>query len=79
MPKDQVRFRRFHQNVIVIGLQAVRVTKPSEPVTDLSWSRQELPAVIVGEENVMPFVASGRDVVQRTGELDAKRSGHGLA
>ena len=62
----------------MIGHQAVRVTQPSEAVTNPSQGRQELPAFIVGEENVMPFVDSGRDVVQSTRELFTKGSGHGV-
>ena len=64
--------------MVVIGHQAVRVAKPSKPVAELAEGGQELPAVIVGEENVTPLSTSGRDVIKSTSEFDAKRSGPGL-
>jgi len=55
------------------------MTEPIEPPTNLFHGRQERSAVIFREEDVMPLIASGRDVVQCSSEFYAKRSGHGLS
>lgn len=43
---------------------------------DTRQHREKLLSVLVIQENVLPSIAPGRDVIERLREFDAKRSSH---
>jgi hypothetical protein len=75
-PERQVLPRRLEDEVIVVVEQAERVHPPAEAPHDLVQQREELPAVVVVEEDRALLDAPRRDVEEAVGEQRAQRPGH---
>lgn len=73
----QVRPGRLDDQVVVVRHEAVGEAPPPARPDDLTEAMEEEAAVVVVEEDLLPRVAPGGDVIQRAGELDAQRPGHG--
>jgi hypothetical protein len=66
----QIRIRRLHQEMVVIGHQAVGMAEPVEALTGRCEDVEKRYTVIVdvSEKDAAPLVATRRDMVQRTGK-----------
>ena len=72
----EIGLARVKHEVIVVSHQAVRQHRGVEPARGLfSDPEQRAPIVIVGKNRFAP-VASRSDAENRSGELDAKGTGH---
>jgi len=76
-PAREIGHGSLQQQVEVVRHEAVRVEAPLVAPDDLSQPVEEEEAVPVVEEDRLTGVASRRDVVERSGELDAKGSCRG--
>jgi hypothetical protein len=70
-PGRQIRPGSLQQQVVVIAHQAEAVASPAEIGGDISESHQEALAIAVVHEDESRVVATRRDVVERSLELDA--------
>lgn len=57
--------------------QAVGTAHPVASLDDLRQQRQEVDPVAVLPKELAPGDRSGRDVIRGTGNLEARRTGHG--
>ena len=59
----EVRRRRFEEEVVVVGHQAVRMAVPAEPRDDVFRNREEQQPVGVVARDLLSAVPAGVDVV----------------
>jgi hypothetical protein len=64
----------FEQQVVMVAHQAIGMADPAEAADDLTEHLQKQAAVFVVEIDVLPGIASGGDVVERTGEFESERA-----
>ena len=62
--------------MVVVIHQAVGVYEKVKARGDALDNAQKMVAIVDVEEDVLPGIAAGSDVIQRAREFDAKRSGH---
>jgi hypothetical protein len=75
-PEREVRLRSLHQEVVVVGHEAVSEILPASPVSDVPADREEpLAVAFVANDPLLP-VAAGRDVVDASGNEYARRTSH---
>jgi hypothetical protein len=60
--------------MVVIRHEAVLVETPAEPFGGRREQGQKLKPIVILPEDVLPFIASGRDVPEGTFEFKSQRS-----
>lgn len=77
--KRQGEIDCFHDQVIVIGHQAIRVAEPVESSDGLRQHFKKAFPVLIVEEDLLSGVSARGDVVQRAWVFDPQRSSHELS
>ena len=72
----EIRFRRLHHHMVVVGHLAIGVAAPVEAGADLPERREPIDPVLVIAADRLPGIAARRDVIKPAGEFDAQGSGH---
>ena len=72
----EVRVRRFDEQLIVVGHQAVGMHQPVEPPAGRCKNREEGPAILVTPVDILLPITAGGDVVKRPREFQSKWSRH---
>jgi hypothetical protein len=65
----KVRLGRLHQQMIMIGHQAVRVTDPTVPSDNTRQSAQKQLAISVGKKYLMASVAAAGQMINGAGKF----------
>ncbi len=73
----QIPLQRLNHEVVMVAHQAIREQPRVKPCQALRYDGQQASPVGVVNKDIFPSVTPGGDVIQRAGELDAKRAGHG--
>jgi hypothetical protein len=69
--EGQIRLRRFHEEMIVIIHQTIRMAEPSIAIDDMREQGEKLRAVTVIGNDILPSIAATRDMIDGVRELDA--------
>jgi hypothetical protein len=72
----QVGIGRFYDQMKVVIHQAIGMQQEMKPSNDVRQHIEEPLSVLIIDEDGLPGVAAGGDVVERAGKFDAQRSGH---
>ena len=74
----EIRIRRLHQQVVVVGHEAVGMNQPIEALAGCTQHVQKRRPVAVGvaEKDTASLVSVGCHMIQRSGELQPQRSCH---
>ena len=74
---NEVGFGRFHDEMKMVGHEAVSVDLPGGFMAGLSEGFEEILAIHIIEENILAAVAAAHDVINRAWIFNAKLAGHG--
>ncbi len=72
----EVSIRHLHDQMAVVGHQAVCMTQPVESRHHLRQRTQVHPPVLIVLEDRLAPITTGHHMIQGTGELDSQRSSH---
>src|SRR5436305_2080083 len=75
-PVREILLRRLEQKVHVVVHQAIGMASPLEPRDGCTEEAKEPPAIVVVREDLLPSIASRRDVEDAAGRCDPRRSWH---
>ena len=75
-PLRQIALHRFDHEMIVVGHEAERMADPVVTFHHLRQHTQKRLTILIVLENRLSPIASGGDVVQGSGKLNAQGSGH---
>ena len=71
-----VAFDRLHDEMIVVGHQAIGMAGPVEALADGTEDTEPRNAIVIASKDVLAPVTTRRDVVQAPRKLDAQRTSH---
>ena len=75
----EIGLRGFHDEMVMVGHQAIRMTAPVEALNHFAQHVDEGRSVGVVFHDRLAPIAAGGDVIEGVGEFDAQRSRHGVA